>query len=441
MTKRILVVDDNRLIVSLLKVNLTSAGYEVLTAADGFQGLAIAVAERPDLIILDVMMPEMDGFEVARQVRNNTLIAHVPIIMLTARSASDSIVAGLDSGADDYMAKPFDINEVLARVKAHLRRSRTERSLNPLTSLPGNIAILEKLQQLVQDSGPFAVIYTDIDNFKSYNDAYGFLQGDVVLRALGLILLHAVRKWGNPHDFVGHVGGDDFILCTTPDKIDGICQEVIACFDAEMPKLYGVADRNRGFVVGYSREGQPVEHPLITVSLAVVTNEHRPIDNHWQIAELASEVKRVAKQMNHSIYIKDLRSGRPTAAEGQLQRQGEAGTAPSAALLSADKTLRLVAPVILKRGGVDVLLSSTLDEALMLPIDGVVVEWALLSDEDKARLKEASLRDLQIILLDCPAGEEELWRAERIACQRRPYNLTLWWEFFKSAREASASDA
>jgi len=434
MTKRILVVDDNRLIVNLLRVNLTAEGYEVLTAADGFQGLATAVAERPDLIILDVMMPEMDGFEVARQVRNNTLVAHVPIIMLTARSASDSIVAGLDAGADDYMAKPFEINEVLARVKAHLRRSRAERSLNPLTNLPGNIAILEKLQQLVQDKNPFAVIYTDIDNFKSYNDAYGFLQGDVVLRALGLILLHAVRKWGNPHDFVGHVGGDDFILCTTPDRIDGICQEVIAAFDAEMPKLYDLKDRNRGFVTGYSREGKSVEHSLITVSLAVVTNEHRPIDNHWQVAELASEVKRVAKQMNHSIYIKDLRSGRPAAVDGQLQRQIDAQVNPRVALLSNDKTLRLVAPTIFMRSCVDIVLSANLSEAFLTGVDGIVVEWAMLSDEDKERLQEAAARGLRIILLDCPAGETELWRVQSIVCQRRPYNLTQWWEFFRSAR-------
>jgi len=439
--KRILVVDDNRLIVNLLKVNLTNAGYEVLTASDGFQGLATAVAERPDLIILDVMMPEMDGFEVARQVRNNTLISHVPIIMLTARSASDSIVAGLDAGADDYMAKPFEITEVLARVMAHLRRSRTERSLNPLTGLPGNIAILEKLQQLVQDSGPYAVIYADIDNFKSYNDAYGFLQGDVVLRALGLILVHATRKWGNPHDFVGHVGGDDFILCTTPDKIDGICQGVIASFDGEMPKLYHEADRARGFVLGYSREGQSVEHPLITVSLAVVTNEHRPIENHWQIAELAAEVKRVAKQMNHSIYVKDLRSGRAACADGLLQRQAETGEMPRVALITSDKTLRLVAPTILKRSCVDLAMSTNLAEALILPIDGVVVEWAALSEEDKARLKEFSRRGKRIILLDCPAEEADLWRTTLIFCQLRPYNLTLWWEFFKSSCATDSREA
>ncbi|MBS3872330.1 MAG: response regulator [Firmicutes bacterium] len=429
--KRILVVDDNRLIVNLLRVNLMSAGYEVLTATDGFQGLATAVAERPDLIILDVMMPEMDGFEVARQVRNNTLIAHVPIIMLTARGTSDSIVAGLDAGADDYMAKPFEISEVLARVKAHLRRSRTERSLNPITNLPGNIAITDKLQQLAESTAPFAVIYTDIDNFKSYNDAYGFLQGDVVLRALGLILVHATRRWGNEHDFVGHVGGDDFILCTTPDKVDGICQEAIACFDAEMPKLYHADDRARGYVLGYSREGQPVEQPLITVSLAVVTNEHRPIESHWQIAELAAEVKRVAKQMNHSIYIKDLRSGRPTAEEGLLQRQVTTSSRPRVALITKDKTLRLVAPTILKRTCLDVLLCESIAQALEQTSGGIVVDWDILSDEDKARLKEASREGLKIVLLNCPAGETELWRTEGLDCQPKPYNLTLWAEFFK----------
>ena len=166
MNQRILIVDDNRLIVNLLRVNLLSSGYSVITATDGFSALRMAISERPDLILLDVMMPEMDGFEVARQVRNNTLIAHVPIIMLTARGSVDSVVEGLDAGADDYISKPFEMTEVLARVKAHLRRSRSERSLSPMTGLPGNITIVEGLKQLVENNNPYAVIYTDIDNFK-----------------------------------------------------------------------------------------------------------------------------------------------------------------------------------------------------------------------------------------------------------------------------------
>lgn len=429
--KRILVVDDNRLIVSMLKTSLTSADYEVFTASDGLRGIEIAVAERPDIIILDVMMPEMDGFEVARQIRNNTAIAHVPIIMLTARSEADSVVDGLDAGADDYMAKPFDINEVLARVKAHLRRSRTERSINPLTSLPGNTVILDKLQKLVKNAAPFAVIYADIDNFKSYNDTYGFLQGDVVLRDLGVILVNATRKWGNSHDFVGHVGGDDFIICTTPDKIDGICQEVIDCFDTDMPKLYSTEDRARGFVAGYSREGTKVEHNLITISMSVVTNEHRSIENHWQIAELASEVKRLTKQMNHSIYIKDLRSGRAAEVVDKDGVKREDKENITVALVTDDKTLKLVAPTICRRSGVDILTYNTVTEAIQNMVKGIAVEWGVLSFKDKVRLKEFSSKGNRVIILDYPDSESELWASERILRQLKPHNLTLWCEFFK----------
>ncbi|MBT9157350.1 MAG: Alkaline phosphatase synthesis transcriptional regulatory protein PhoP [Firmicutes bacterium] len=425
MKNRILVVDDNRLIVTLLKVNLTSAGYEVVTASDGLAGLKAAIAERPDLIILDVMMPEMDGFEVARQVRNNTLVSHVPIIMLTARNTSESIVAGLDAGADDYLAKPFDMTEVLARVKAHLRRSRTERSLNPITNLPGNIAIEEKLKQLAASLEPFAVIYTDIDNFKSYNDAYGFLQGDVVLRTLGLIILQCITMCGNPHDFVGHIGGDDFVICSTPDKVDALCQQLITSFDELMPKLYNENDRKLGYVLGHSRDGQHVKHPLITVSLAVVTNEYRSFDSSGQISELVAEVKCLAKQMPHSIYIKDLRSSRASAQDASYER-GPEDPPLSVALVCADRTLRLVLPVTLGRAKIKVMVCDTVAEALRTDVNTVIVDDVLLDESKLGVLAEAKENGRAVIVLGPPASDGDDLGATRTrtACLPKPYNFT-----------------
>jgi len=426
MMKRILVVDDNRLIVTLLKVNLTSLGYEVITADDGVAGLKAALAERPDLIILDVMMPEMDGFEMARQVRNNTIISHVPIIMLTARGTSDSVVTGLDSGADDYMAKPFDMTELVARVKAHLRRSRTERSLNPITNLPGNIAIEERLKQLVIAAAPFAVIYSDIDNFKSFNDAYGFLQGDAVLRALGLIILQAIAEWGRPNDFVGHIGGDDFVICTAPDKVDGICQQIIATFDELMPKFYTPEDRQRGFVAGYTRGGEQVKHPLITISLAVVTNEHRSYDSHSEVSEIIAEIKSLAKQVPHSIYVKDLRSSRASTCEGGEGSERNNEPFIDVALITSDKTLRQVAPISLKRAKV---LATIYDNVKMACEQGaktVIVDYALLTPADRELLGSLSCATTAVIILECPRDTSFLPEGRRVKYLYKPYNFSDW---------------
>ncbi|MDP3486737.1 MAG: response regulator, partial [Bacillota bacterium] len=385
MNKRILVVDDNRLIVNLLRANLLTSGYGVITASDGFSALRAAVSERPDLILLDVMMPEMDGFEVARQIRNNTLIAHVPIIMLTARGSVDSVVEGLDAGADDYISKPFEMTEVLARVKAHLRRSRSERSLSPLTGLPGNITIVDTLKQLVEKDEPYAVVYIDIDNFKSFNDSYGFLQGDEAIKLLASSILASVQKYGNKDDFVGHIGGDDFVICSTPQKADGICQDIIRRFEEQIHTLYRPEHREQGYVVGVSRDGQEIRYPLITVSLAVVTNEQRTITSHWEIGEIAAELKRVAKQLEQSIYIQDLRTGRGLHQEPTAQRY-DFSDLPPVVMLTQDKVLKLVSPVLFNRMGLDLRIVNALELVPVGELIAVIIDANLLTADVKQRI-------------------------------------------------------
>ncbi|KAF0197520.1 MAG: response regulator receiver [Bacillota bacterium] len=423
MTKRILIVDDNRLIVNLLRVNLLSSGYGVITASDGFSALRAAISERPDLILLDVMMPEMDGFEVARQIRNNTLIAHVPIIMLTARGSVDSVVEGLDAGADDYICKPFEMTEVLARIKAHLRRSRSERSLNPITGLPGNMTIVEGLKQLVAKNEPYAVIYTDIDNFKSFNDSYGFLQGDEAIKLLASSILASVQKFGNTDDFIGHIGGDDFVICSTPQKVDGICQDIIRRFEDQIRTLYRPEHREQGYVIGVSRDGQEVRHALITVSLAVVTNEHRTITCHWEIGEIAAELKRAAKQLDHSIYIKDLRTSRGLPPEPTTQRHGFSGV-PSVVMLTQDKVLKLVSPVLFKRMGLDLVVVNAIELVPATELIAVVVDANMLNADVEMRIaswKSAGTSVYLLVSVDQRARCSEL---DTHHCFDKPLNIS-----------------
>src|SRR6059058_4470592 len=182
MPETILVVDDDPDIARFVEVNLRSAGYDVAVAADGEEALTRASSLRPDLVLLDVMMPRIDGFEVAQRLRKNPQTANTSIIMLTAKALSADKVTGLQSGADDYIIKPFDPIELLARVKGTLRRAKEMRNLSPLTGLPGNIRIQEEIERQVRDGNPFAVLYADVDHFKAYNDHYGFVRGDRLIQ-------------------------------------------------------------------------------------------------------------------------------------------------------------------------------------------------------------------------------------------------------------------
>src|SRR5580765_644495 len=214
MAETILVVDDDPDIARFVEVNLRSAGYDVAVAADGEEALEKAAELRPDLVLLDVMMPRVDGFEVAQRLRKNPQTANTSIIMLTAKALSADKVTGLQSGADDYIIKPFDPIELLARVKGTLRRAKEMKALSPLTGLPGNIRIQEEIERQVRDARPFAVLYCDLDNFKTYNDQKGFVQGDGLIQLLARLSTEVAHEVVGPGGFVGHVGGDDFIMIT-----------------------------------------------------------------------------------------------------------------------------------------------------------------------------------------------------------------------------------
>ncbi|HET9672207.1 MAG TPA: response regulator, partial [Actinomycetota bacterium] len=202
MPESILVVDDDPDIARFVEVNLRSAGYDVSVAGDGQEALDRAADLRPDLVLLDVMMPRLDGFEVAQRLRKNPQTANTSIIMLTAKALSSDKVTGLQSGADDYIIKPFDPIELLARVKGTLRRAKEMRNLSPLTGLPGNIRIQEEIERQVREHRPFAVLYLDLDNFKTYNDKYGFVRGDRLIQGTARMLQDAMMA----HDVDGFVG-------------------------------------------------------------------------------------------------------------------------------------------------------------------------------------------------------------------------------------------
>ncbi|MBU4346657.1 MAG: response regulator [Candidatus Omnitrophica bacterium] len=304
---RILLVDDDPDILDVLEISLSEENYEILKANDGEEALRIINSQPLDLVLLDYAMPKMNGRQVCLEVKKNILLQHLPVIMVTGKGEVSDRIDGIDAGADDYIVKPFEPKELLARIRMILRRTERDLDANPLTRLPGNVSILSELSRRIDSKSLFAVCYIDLDKFKSYNDKYGFEHGDEVICETARILIQAKKKAGNPDDFIGHIGGDDFVIVTIPNTADNICKQVIADFDKIVPSFYNEKDRKTGSIVALDRQGKEQKIPLLSVSIGVVTNEFRNIEHVAQIGEFGAELKAYAKSLEGSNYVKDKR--------------------------------------------------------------------------------------------------------------------------------------
>jgi diguanylate cyclase (GGDEF)-like protein len=305
--RRILLIDDDPLIRRIVTKTLSADGYQVQEAGSGAEGLAFAQNHPPDLILLDLMMPGMDGFQVCAQLRQNSMTANVPILMLTALDQTEAKVRGLKIGADDYVTKPFNLDELQTRIAIHLRRSERDLDANPLTILPGNVAIERTIRQRLGTSQPLAVMYIDLANFKEFNDEYGWLKGDEIIKMMARQITDTVRREGNPDDFIGHVGGDDFIVLTNPSRAESIAQIVIARFDIEILLFYPEEVRTRGYIETIDRRGKPFRAPIVTASIAIVTNEQVQLHHPGQVSARAAELKKYVKSLSGSQYAFDRR--------------------------------------------------------------------------------------------------------------------------------------
>lgn len=297
----ILVVEDERLIAGVLKETLEFDGYQTLTVLNGEDAIHFALRETPHLIILDIMLPGIGGYEVIRRLREHPKSMHIPIIVLSAYSAISDKVRAFELGVDGYITKPFNTEELLACVRRQLSRIQ-ETTLSPLTRLPGGIQLERALNYKLNSSEPWSILYLDLDNFKPFNDAYGFLAGNNMILLVGQVCQHIVHEYGNTDDFVGHVGGDDFVIVTTPDRAEMLCQRILEQYKEESAVLYREEDRECGFISGVDRRGRPYQFPLVSLSIGVVTNPARSAYSIEEIGTLAAEAKRHAKLSTDNVY-------------------------------------------------------------------------------------------------------------------------------------------
>ncbi|HCC47327.1 MAG TPA: diguanylate cyclase response regulator [Elusimicrobia bacterium] len=306
--KKVLVVDDDPNVGLLVSAVLKKYNYTVATLNHGDEVLPFLKENKPDLILLDLRMPGIDGYSLCRRIREAPDTRDIPVIILSGVAEVDARVNTIELGADDFITKPFDVRELRARINRILKRKSADTALNPLTRLPGSPAIEEEVLRRLDEDKPFAFCYVDADNFKAYNDVYGYAKGDEVIKRIAALLVEKAKAVAGHDYFVGHVGGDDFVLITGQDAAEPASKAITEEFDRLIPEYYSEADRARGFITTMDRKNKTRDFPLMSLTVAIVAP--RKQHHYAKIVESAAELKRYAKELSNrrgSIFVRDRR--------------------------------------------------------------------------------------------------------------------------------------
>jgi diguanylate cyclase (GGDEF)-like protein len=313
---KILFVEDTETVRRIVAVGLGERGYEVVTVGTGEEALGAIQLVKPDLVLLDINLPDMNGYQVCKRIKADPLCHHIPVVMLTSLEEIGFEVMALEAGADDFVSKPVDPVVLDARMNMIIRRSRRQRFANPLTGLPGNVVVEQRIASLFESGRPFALGHVDIDDFKSFNDRYGYQRGDDVLAATASLVSQATgytRKVGSvPADddegvLVGHLGSDDFVYLCEAERAQRIGKQIVEAFDAMVLEHYDEEDRERGFVVLTDRRGEEHEIPLLSVSVSIVSTARRTFWSPLEMSDVAGELKAFASQKPGSVVVVDRR--------------------------------------------------------------------------------------------------------------------------------------
>lgn len=277
----LLVVEDDRDIARLLRLYFGAEGYRVLLAHTGRDGVQLAISELPDLIILDIMLPDMNGYDIARQLRTTTRTSNIPFIFLTQRDQHSDKIASLELGADDYITKPFDAEEVKLRVRNAINAGVRLRQKDPKSGLPTRTLTEQHLQRLLKSDSVWTYIDVKIRYLEAFSEVYSFIAGDEVLRFTANLVREVVQEYGTAEDFIGHPWRDNFVIVTHATDAYTIEEQLRLRFDAEIASHYSFTDRDRGMIEIVDAEGQLQSVPLMSLLVrSVQSNEHHFSDVH-----------------------------------------------------------------------------------------------------------------------------------------------------------------
>jgi DNA-binding response OmpR family regulator len=320
---RIFVVDDAEQDRRIHAATLRAHGWDVITASNGEEALLLVEADVPDLFLIAARMQQMDGFTLCEHLKQDARLINVPVVFVTAEVTGEEIDRGYAAGGVDYIRKPCHLSEFLARVRTHIRLyhllqavARLEDAAidaNPLTHLPGNNSIVARIQQAIDRDEDVTVLYADLDNFKAYNDKYGFSDGDDLLLFTAEILQTGIRNVCQDDTFLGHVGGDDFVIVAASEEAEKFATHVLAQFDLGAPAFYSDADARQGFIETTDRQGRPVRFPITTLSMGGVHLRNHQFTRYLEVGNVCAEVKHQAKQVSGSNLFMDRRGDRAPA--------------------------------------------------------------------------------------------------------------------------------
>ncbi len=289
---RILVVEDDIDISKMLRIYFDSQGYEVLVATRGGDALDTCRTKLPNVVVLDIQLPDIDGYEVCRSLRSNTRTSYVPIIFLTQKDERSDKIAGLELGADDYITKPFDIEELKLRVEGAIRRSLREALTHPVTNLPAGKLIEEQLKRVKDSAEPWTLLYFGVRNVNAFKEIYGPIQVNEVLIFLADIMREAVEAHGTLNDFIGQASDNDFIIISTDKAAAAICENITKRFNQECTVFYSFPDRERGYITYKDIDGVTQKADFMKIAVGVVLSKNGPFADIVQITEDAAENRR-----------------------------------------------------------------------------------------------------------------------------------------------------
>jgi PleD family two-component response regulator len=271
----------------MLRIYFTSQGYEVVAVLRGGEALERCRQQLPHVIVLDIMLPDIDGYEVCTQLRTNLRTSHIPIIFLTQKDERSDRIAGLELGADDYITKPFDIE--LAAGQNAQRRANASRS--PIHHRIAERQLIEEQLRLLMRKKNW-VLYVGLPGIEAFNDVYGFVASDEVLRFAALVMSEAVDRLGTPEDFIGHVGGDDFIIVAQSSRARPIADALVKRFDEEVGAHYDFKARQQGFITYKDKDGREQRAPLITMAVGIISPDVQQFTDIREITEAAADARR-----------------------------------------------------------------------------------------------------------------------------------------------------
>lgn len=283
----ILVVEDDFDISNMLKIYFSGQGYAVEVAGKGGDAITATRKQLPNLIVLDINLPDMSGYDVCRELRTTTRTKHIPIIFLTQKDERSDKITGLELGADDYVTKPFDIEELKLRINNAIQASIIAKSINSISNFPTGEPIEEHLRELMRKDVDWSYIDIKITNFDPFKEVYGWQAGDEVIRATALMIVDVLERHGTQTDFAGHPGTDNFVVISHAESSVALTDALQERFATEIQQHYSFIDRERGYMlVGEEQKD------LMTLAVGSVSTRTHQFSDIREITELAADDRR-----------------------------------------------------------------------------------------------------------------------------------------------------